>query len=48
MGIFNYSSERVIIRYICVNQNEIDKAMTRFKIESLLFSYVFTIKNLSN
>ncbi len=32
MDIFNHSSERVTIRYIGVNQDEIDKAMIRFKI----------------
>ncbi len=32
MDIFHHSSERVTIRYIDINQDEIDKAMTRFKI----------------
>ncbi len=34
----------MIFRYLGVNQDEIDKAMTRFKIESLLFSYVLPSK----
>ncbi len=37
--IFNHSSEKVMLRYIGVNQDAIDKAMTRFEIESLLFSF---------
>ncbi|MBZ3762050.1 site-specific integrase [Bacillus cereus] len=32
MEIFNHSSERVTLRYIGVNQDAKDKAMTRFKI----------------
>jgi integrase len=32
MEIFNHSSERVTLRYIGVNQDAMDKAMTRFKI----------------
>ncbi len=40
MDIFNYLSERVTIRYIGVNQKEIEKAMIRFKILSLLFFMV--------
>ncbi|PGY78251.1 site-specific integrase [Bacillus cereus] len=32
MEIFNHSSQRVTLRYIGVNQDAMDKAMTRFKI----------------
>ena len=32
MEIFNHSSERVTLRYIGMNQDVMDKAMTRFKI----------------
>ncbi|WP_018764104.1 site-specific integrase [Bacillus sp. 105MF] len=32
MEIFNHSSERVTLRYIGVNQDAMDKAMTKFKI----------------
>ncbi|MCP1124578.1 site-specific integrase [Bacillus sp. 3103sda1] len=32
MEIFNHSSERVTLRYIGVNQDAMDRAMTRFKI----------------
>ncbi|MDH4419955.1 site-specific integrase [Bacillus cereus] len=32
MEIFNHSSERVTLRYIGVNQDAMDKAMTRFRI----------------
>ncbi len=39
MEIFSHSSEKVMLRYIGVNQDAIDKAMTRFEIESLLFSF---------
>ena len=32
MEIFNHSSEKVTLRYIGVNQDAMDKAMSRFKI----------------
>ncbi len=40
MDIFDYSSERVTIRYIGINQDEVDKAMARYKSNHCFFLMV--------